>query len=271
MNIVLSPEEELLIKEARTRKEAADKAIVDRFEKTKSTALKYMRDQIENSLTTQKSTNKAIEEAYSILSEKHPGLYTLVTKKFSLPFSCGDYVQNEHLEVLGIEISKTAIRSSYVRFGDENIEHEELFINRNSHAFSIHCRKTTIARREVLSLFTEGPFERGEGKKPLKNVLTGHKNIEDQINRISWKEKAKNNNEIGMDLLYKKLDSMYPLAASLVKKESSIEVHFNNGLLVTYIQSYSVENGTPKFSMQRGKVDTSKMDQDYLVEKLKNL
>lgn len=254
-NIELSPAEIEMIKIKREQETKTQLAREKEVIKLKLSIEKFLKEN-ENS-------TKLIKDNFEILKIKHPNLYQLTITDKEKDFQYETYYTDSEKEKLGIS-------DKYSKFIYATIptNYEYVTISR------IDNSKFKIIALNG-NLYVNGIDYKNDNKS-LKNIFTAHKNIQEHIDTVIRENNAKQNEEIGHNLLFDELTKEFANDNVIITKKNEysggyykklVHVEFQNGLKVNYVFRF-YQN---VFSKRIDKIETQNLDQNKLIQALKSI
>ncbi len=285
----LTPAELELIKIKREEKRLADekKAAVRKADQEKKIFL--MKNSILDFQKKNEEKNLFIQESFETLNQKHPGKYQLKNIESVKHFECSDYYTDTEREEKGI-----TEKYSTFKLAEENLQYNYLIIERvDNPKIFIKADYKDVTLRYVHQQFELRLFIEGLGyeisKKSFKNVLTIHKNIQDEIDLTQSKDLEEKRSEEGWGILLQELQKEFQNDNATFEKKKEficykhmtggffskkVYVTFLNGLKLSYSFRYYQDTKTGQMVFIKdlsSEIDTSKLDQTKMINALKTL
>ncbi len=247
-----------------------------------------MNKEIEMFLKEQIEINDFVQKSFDTLESKFKGVYSLKETTLEKPFVVECYHSKDEI----LELSITEKYSKFI-FAQEDIKYKKLIIVRNDSIKyvingGVKITWDTYKRKHInIGLYVFGIDYKTQNRL-ITNVLTGHKNIEEDIRINTKKNTVEELSLFGFGLLEKELKNQFPENDIIFNKNEeckstqygntierykvrTIDITFKNGLKVTYGFSYYIDNVTnePVFKINIGNISLNQLDKTKVIEMLK--
>jgi len=231
--------------------------------------------------------NAAATEFFNKIEAKYPGLYELDKVKNN-----EEIIEYNWYHESDVDRPEGLVNNKEIIFS-EIVNTEAFRIKRTDNIYIIikeHLVSTggfyERNKNQGFKMFVLGT-EYSQERKPLINVDTAHRNIQDFIDTELAKNRSKNLSDIGWDMLNAEVKREHPDAIEIKKEDKYISTGFRNthkgfykriviaifanGLEVSYNYRYFEKDNEMVFIKELYNLNTSKMDQAAVVTALKGL